>query len=616
MAHREFSYQSLVKPTDIRVLRLQPGAGEEPVKCTLIHYSLETRDPPYTALSYTWGDLNDRRDILCNGKLISVTANLHSSLRRIRLRDKDYLLWVDAICINQSDISEREAQVRIMRNIYEQASEVIADVGDWAEDPGLAFQLASDVIGVVRDLDDSVIVMESHFERYGLPPSHHQAWKAWTAFLGRPWFTRVWVIQEFALPSNVRMLCGETFFPCTALYHTIVQMIQHGMGENQRSAHDGYMQRMASSRSCLGIMNMSIARQAIEQHAPQTLLKLLESSRSCEASDDRDKIYALLGLSADAADLSLDINYSESSSQVFQRVARRLLLAEGGVETLYGAGGSRKLQDLPSWTPDWSCRKAASHLGGLRDSNQHLIYHASRDSSFNVHFIEDSKCLVVVGCVVDEIRVLGGAFFWDTHDSSIDDLVIWDKLRAWETEARGLVNHITSYPGAHSVYDAYWRTCIGNKTHLEAEAEAPAEYAESFAALLKIQKIYQETAPISQHKTPFFASNLTSETEAKEFARLEIKSRPYRLSQQVMLWGRRFCVTSKGYFGMVTENTLAGDSICIVMGSAVPFIVRKTEVPQSSSSNYSLQGECYIHGIMNGEALDAEDFKVKDINLQ
>ncbi|MCJ1462782.1 hypothetical protein MMC07_001385 [Pseudocyphellaria aurata] len=109
-------------------------------------------------------------------------------LRRIRQRqDKSFMLWVDAICINQSDVPEREIQVRNIKNIYRQASEVIADVGDWKEDPGLAFQLALKIIGVIRDLDGSVIISERDFEDNELPPSHHTAWKAWSAYPGRSW---------------------------------------------------------------------------------------------------------------------------------------------------------------------------------------------------------------------------------------------------------------------------------------------------------------------------------------------------------------------------------------------------------------------------------------------
>lgn len=616
MAEEYYSYQSLDEPTHTRLVELNPGNGEEPIACTLVHISLQNLCHSYSALSYTWGDANDRREIICDGKKLSVTANLHSSLRRIRRQDKSCMLWIDAICINQSDITEREAQIPNMKSIYQQASEVIADVGDWTKEPGLAFQLASKIIGVFLDLDSSVIISESDYEKYDLPPSHDKAWKAWTSFLGRPWFRRVWVIQEFALASNVRMLCGETFFPWESLYFTMAQLIHHGMGENQRSVFDGYDQRMAASRGCLGIMNLERVRRAVEENKSRKLLTLLQESRICEASDARDKIYSLLGLSEDANELSIHIKYSEPVSHLFERIARILILTDDGVGILYEAGGYKKLQGLPSWTPDWTCRKQESSLGDLRKSNDDLIYQASGNASFKAHFMEDRKKLIVTGCMIDKIRTVGTAFFRGIEDSHVTDQIIWDKMRAFEEEANGLTSNATTYPSGESVFDAYWRTLIGNNTHRETDGEAPLEYGESFAALLRVQQIYEESECLPQPNSHSFASSLASESETQEFSRLEHKARPYRLSQQVMLNGRRFCVTKKGYFGMLTQNADKGDHVCIIMGSTVPFMVREIEVAQSLSTSYSIVGEGYIHGIMNGEALTMEGFEVTDIILQ
>lgn len=616
MAAKYYSYEPLDEPTDARLLELEAGKDGEPIACTLIHISLQNLLHSYSALSYTWGNAHDRSEIICNGKKLFVTANLHSSLRRIRHQDKSCMLWTDAICINQSDIAERESQVRNMKIIYQQASEVIADVGDWTEEHQLAFVLASKAIGVFQDLDSSIIISESDFEKYGLPPSYHKEWKAWTSFLGRSWFRRIWVIQEFALASNVRMLCGDTFFTWEALFYTMSQLIHHGMGENQRSIFDGYEERMAASRGCLGIINLARARQAVEENKPRKLLTLLQHSRSCEASDARDKIYALLGLSEDANEPSIQISYSEPASHLLERVARILILTDSGVEVLYEAGGYKKLQDLPSWSPDWTCRKEESQLGDLRNSDDDLIYHASGSSSFKARFMEDRKKLAVTGCIVDEIQIVGTAFFRNIEGSYVTDEIIWDKMHAFEKEASGLTSNATSYPSGESVFDAYWRTLIGNKTHHEAEAEAPAEYGEFFAALLRVQQIYEESKRLPQSRGPFFASSLASENEAQEFKRLEDKSRPYRLSQQVMLPGRRFGMTKKGFFGMLTQNAEKGDYICIVMGSTVPLIVREIEVAQSLLTTYSIVGEGYIHGMMNGEALMMEGFEVTDIILQ
>lgn len=131
------------------------------------------------------------------------------------------------------------------------------------------------------------------------------------------------------------MLCGETFSWKNLLF-IMIQLIHHGMGGNQRSVFDGYDRRMASSRGCLGIMNMTTAREAVEEDKPRKLVALLPKSRYCEASDARDKIYALLGLSEDANELSMHISYSEPVSQLLERVARIVILTENGAGILRG----------------------------------------------------------------------------------------------------------------------------------------------------------------------------------------------------------------------------------------------------------------------------------------
>ncbi|ETS07232.1 HET-domain-containing protein [Trichoderma reesei RUT C-30] len=104
---------------EIRMLHLECGSGSSLPQCTLHRVSLRSDPPPkYEALSYTWGDENDRREIAVNGYIVDVTVNLYSALRRLRLENETRVLWIDALCINQTDLDERSQQVQLMRNIY------------------------------------------------------------------------------------------------------------------------------------------------------------------------------------------------------------------------------------------------------------------------------------------------------------------------------------------------------------------------------------------------------------------------------------------------------------------------------------------------------------------
>ncbi len=102
---------------EIRLLKISSSLEEEPLVCSLEPISLDG-DAPYTALSYCWGDANDRADIMVNGQSVSVTRNLENALRRMRNVDQDKVVWADAICINQQDAAEKSVQVSMMGSIY------------------------------------------------------------------------------------------------------------------------------------------------------------------------------------------------------------------------------------------------------------------------------------------------------------------------------------------------------------------------------------------------------------------------------------------------------------------------------------------------------------------
>lgn len=127
----------------IRILHLQPGCWKEDLKCSLQVVSLddvslddacdfpedESPDDPavirYEALSYTWGGRTKANELAIDDKYVPITDNLASALRHLRRRDRVRILWIDAICIDQQNLTERAQQVSIMGDIYSQADFVL-----------------------------------------------------------------------------------------------------------------------------------------------------------------------------------------------------------------------------------------------------------------------------------------------------------------------------------------------------------------------------------------------------------------------------------------------------------------------------------------------------------
>lgn len=113
----------------MRLLRLQPGIGNQQLSCTLEIVDDFLSAPPYHAHSYCWGDETDVVGLRCNGKRMQITRNLDAALHRLRESYHVLLIWADAISINRDDIAERNQQVSVMDQISSIASQVYIWLG-------------------------------------------------------------------------------------------------------------------------------------------------------------------------------------------------------------------------------------------------------------------------------------------------------------------------------------------------------------------------------------------------------------------------------------------------------------------------------------------------------
>lgn len=137
LATMEYHYTPLQYPDAIRLVTLVAGETSAPIQISISE--VRSKDnPEYEALSYTWAteDGDDARSssIECGSQCIWITRNCEAALRRLRNRDADCTLWVDAICIDQRNIHERGHQVGLMRDIYSKAKQVLIWLGESSKD--------------------------------------------------------------------------------------------------------------------------------------------------------------------------------------------------------------------------------------------------------------------------------------------------------------------------------------------------------------------------------------------------------------------------------------------------------------------------------------------------
>ena len=201
------AYPSLPSATSIRLLHLAPGTLDEPIVGSLNVVDLKYK-PKYECVSYTWGDAGDEEEISVDGEELFIRRHLWEALRRMRLPDQFRVLWIDALCISQSDLDEKAQQVHMIGKIVSLASSVLAWLGEHAD--------GSEAIFHGWPAEETVT---ANMPLESIPPDF---WKrrieVWVAFCSRRWFSRTWIIQEVVVAKEVHVFCGKDIGHWTTLF--------------------------------------------------------------------------------------------------------------------------------------------------------------------------------------------------------------------------------------------------------------------------------------------------------------------------------------------------------------------------------------------------------------
>ncbi|RSM11390.1 hypothetical protein CEP52_003054 [Fusarium oligoseptatum] len=250
---------------------------------------------PYKALSYAWGGGGkDVHQILINNQAFEVKDNLFSALRHIRRTDQDVLLWADAICINQEDKKERGHQVKQMGRVYSIAEEVLIWLGPGNEGTLELMQSVSWIDANAKKAqtrangqDWTDLCRHLMTERLGSPKSqrHSKQRSVLAELLKNGWFKRVWILQEVAMAKTARILCG--YYSCPAQTFGFMPFLMGIEVDEHTQAVLDIMPRL---------------RKNTWWSSSRYLHYLLTKFSGSQATEDRDKVYALLSMSEDAND--------------------------------------------------------------------------------------------------------------------------------------------------------------------------------------------------------------------------------------------------------------------------------------------------------------------------
>ncbi|KAK0755093.1 hypothetical protein B0T18DRAFT_400674 [Schizothecium vesticola] len=358
-----FKYASLGRADETRILRLHPGLPSDPLAGTIQHVVLpsysrgndsqhvaDPETPAYEALSYTWGEAKVTYGIYLHSydsepgkQALDLTENCAFALRRLRLPDKERLLWVDAICINQADVAERSAQVRIMHRIYKTASRVLIYLGEGS---------------VATDRAITILEDDANGQRQCVTDKLHRYEETnLLLFFSLPWFKRVWVLQEVAWATTALVFCGSRSVPWETLHKAYTSSI-------------GRLERLQPMPHVL-----SFGEPRPDQlMTPKELLEELQNARICDASDPRDRVYALLELfHRRPSDPRLAIDYERELIDLYTDVAE-YLLENLGLDIL-GEHNISNLGLIPNWATNWAAPPRMTYrFGGCFAGGHDLVF--------------------------------------------------------------------------------------------------------------------------------------------------------------------------------------------------------------------------------------------------
>ncbi|KAI1126731.1 heterokaryon incompatibility protein-domain-containing protein [Nemania abortiva] len=597
-----YLYPGLLKtPFAIRLVVVLPSTEKHSdIICKLCNSTLTTAR--YEALSYVWGDPSRRKPVLVNDRPFQATENLESALRNLRYPNRHRVVWIDAMCINQNDVIERNAQVQQMGLVYKNAQRVIVWLGPESEDSG-------DAIDFLRrtPMLDVATTSDKDYREYLVLFSLHL--KAVSRLLRRPWFTRVWCVQEFLFGNHVVFQCGSYCLERQELDNTF-RFFNNPIGSNSLETIVGEDQSIIdefilSMKSFLKL-NIWKRSQNIE------VLPALSEFSEWASSDPRDIVFGVYGLISDDSmgKDALKPDYTLTTAEVYSRVAIYLLQQSRVLDILSLATrpvkGFVKSEKrwLPSWIPDW---RDSQRFGvemfyrsvAFFGVGSHIISDAMYDASLGLQATpigpyNDNQELYLDGIHVDSIEDIGEPFMEST------DSVVRETLLQWKRIAGLPGEYCYQYTG-QQVREAFWRTILMDEKHNWFAQVGKGYNGEESKDTLQRARILPDEAKIDYlpQFPPLGIDDLKS---------IKIAGKLGPILQ------RRFFKTAKGLFGLAPASARKGDHVVVLFGGKVPFIMRDFGL-------YQLIGESYVHGIMDGEVIHQprierfQDLKVEEFHI-
>ncbi|KAI0884041.1 heterokaryon incompatibility protein-domain-containing protein [Annulohypoxylon maeteangense] len=590
--------------SQIRLITILPGGKHKKVKCTVSNFPFvknASQNPEYEALSYVWGDATITTSITLNSRPFQVTTNLEAALRALRLRNKKRLVWVDAICIDQTSIPERNQEVRRMGEIYSRANNVVVWLGR-AQEPNDGEQLDDDRIAdKLHGVLDTLANLQSEndeaaaalLDRTGNPI---YAIRLLHRFFYRPWFNRIWVLQEITLAKTATIMYGDMRIGWDRLVQAVDALRRLQIGQYT------YVWRLSGASKADSVqrcwMRTRGATKQSEHPSPVhlELADLLWQTRFHEWTEPRDRLFGILGLVKGdlRGEKLLEVDYMKPVADVFKDLS--IYMVQGGMLSHLLCSIVKPVDGLPSWASNWIADlqgETATRLSKGLMIYMQIYEFKGVQQPLNPPRLSDDLCRITIkGAIVDYGIGHIGKRFEPFLAMSIEERAraVRTRLIEWEDE-------MESQHCAHQIFETQaerreaWKSAVlhellgdetelGHHYDLMTDRENEIRTDKDYAFLMKIVTNFDSTLGLScDYIRPF--------------------------------------VTVSGLMGSTgTKSDLrSGDQVSILVGSGVPYILRPVD---QTRDLYKFVGCCWMPGLMDFDAVEGERegyWKPHDITL-
>ncbi|KAK5258210.1 hypothetical protein LTR40_008349 [Exophiala xenobiotica] len=568
-----------LEPEGFRLLSLHKESKSPQIECSLKTARFEDREQ-YDAISYTWNGELPTVPIICNKQTILVTTALHGALQILRDQAWPRPIWVDAVNIDQANDEEKASQISLLGQIFSQASSVVVWLGPKDTNSDLAMD---SIVPLTRALSDYHHPIRSVATADCIPSSSDPMWRAISDLLMRPWFSRLWVVQEITLAASAVLLCGSKHCRWEDLESLLESLYRTEL--SARLAEVCSLEERLQLATKASLVNIPHSYKALRTYSELAPLRFwLGFTRAQEVNTVTKQVLAP--------------NYSPEHRRDYWKLylkAALLHLHDGfQVQSLLQATSMKKLPQLPSWCPNFnSPRKAdALPIRGVRLDGQ-----PRREIDRpQIEISTTSMSLTLPGCFVDQALDIVPSTMGLWKDGVYGSCAVHGEVareQQWLSECQDIAGRALAY-APEKRQSILRRTLIADTVaHADQRSPAPSD------PILKIA--YDGFVKVRQ-------AQHNGETQLSKMGLIDEEIDPM-FSFLHALWRtqshRRVYLTAAGRLGVASDDIQRGDLICLFQDLDLLLVLRPSEVDET----YKLVGETYVYGITGGELFEAGEMR-------